>query len=91
MLNIYQGVTFRKVGEDYLAYSPLSSETIYLTFFAYQTLEYIMANPISFSELSKKHQLYFDDFLDDELSTMLATTIRQLSSRGFIYTSSNSI
>ncbi len=80
-----QNVICRKVGDDFLAYSAFTGDTVILTYFSFCTLNYLLAEKLSFSQLLKK---LFDEEKDtDNLSVTLTHTINELIKRGFIFQS----
>lgn len=88
-LLVHQGVSYRKVGNDFLAYSALTSETVVLTQFAYQILIRLAPKSLNFTELLDKLKLEGGGSDDFELS--LRDTLNELSKRGFILTQSDEL
>jgi len=85
---VYQEVVCRQIGEDYLAYSDLTSETISLSYFAYATLNYLITEPMNHSKLLALLEKFFNEGGNDRVSMELKVTLNKLIEHGVIYQSS---
>jgi len=84
-LSAYKEVDCRKVGESYLAYSNLNSETISLSYFAYCMLLSLISREMNMSDLMSSQAQYAKELNSDELLQVLEKTINELVIHGFIY------
>ncbi len=78
------GVICNKVGIDYLAYSPLTGETILLSPFANDVLSAVLTKSTIYKDLLDKLMQDNDDAMDD-INAGLQRALRELSKKGFVY------
>lgn len=78
------GVSYKEVGESFLAYSAQSAETILLHQYTFQILK-CLSRPFSYLELLEiLTQESSSDNCDIDLDIFLRNTLHELVDRGFI-------
>lgn len=78
-------VSIRQLGQDNLAYSAQSNQTIVLESFAYRLLK-LLVEPLNLEDLSTivKDEDAFAGMESHDRAVYLDTTLRELAARGFI-------
>lgn len=85
LFSINEQVSIRQLGQDYLAYSAQTNQTIVLESLAYRLLK-LLAEPLNIDDLLAivKNEAEFAGMEVDDKTVYLETVLRELSARGFI-------